>query len=72
MAIDKIDENVCTGCGICLSCCPQDVIRIDEKTGKAEIVYGQDCVACWACESFCPVGAIEVSVARPFQLAMPY
>jgi len=72
MAIDVIDENLCTGCGICLATCPQDVIRIDETSRKAVITYPEDCAACWACESFCPVGAIEVSNVRPLKLAKPY
>jgi NAD-dependent dihydropyrimidine dehydrogenase PreA subunit len=64
MAIDKLDEGICTGCGICVACCPADVLRMDNDTRKAQIKYPEDCVACWACESFCPVGCIEVSPKR--------
>jgi NAD-dependent dihydropyrimidine dehydrogenase PreA subunit len=64
MAIDTLDQDACTGCGICVACCPMDVLRLDENTRKASIKYGEDCVACWSCESFCPVKCIDVSPQR--------
>ena len=72
MAIDELDEERCTGCGVCFAICPQDVFRMDEKTGKAVIKYPEDCVACWICESFCPVECIEVSKERGRELPLPY
>jgi NAD-dependent dihydropyrimidine dehydrogenase PreA subunit len=64
MAIDKLDQETCNGCGICVACCPADVLRMDETTGKAQIKYPDDCIACWSCESFCPLDCIYVSPAR--------
>ena len=64
MPIETLDRGRCTGCGICYACCPQDVFRMDEHNGKALIKYPEDCIACWACEYFCPVRCIEVSKAR--------
>jgi NAD-dependent dihydropyrimidine dehydrogenase PreA subunit len=72
MAIYQLDQEACTGCGVCFASCPQDVFRMDEKTGKAGIKYGKDCVACWACELFCPVGCIKVSPGRARELPLPY
>ncbi len=72
MAIDALDQETCNGCGTCFACCPQDVFRMDEKTGKAVIEYPEDCVACWACEFFCPVNCIEVSRGRARELPLPY
>lgn len=72
MAIDKIDQEICTGCGICFGICPQDVIRMDKKTKKAKIKYPEDCVACWACEVFCPVEAIQVSLSQPIKIPYPW
>ncbi len=72
MAIDKLDKELCTGCGICFACCPEDVFRMDETTQKAVVKYAEDCVACWACESICPVGCIEVSKERAWELPLPY
>ncbi len=72
MAIEKLDQEICNGCKICFSCCPQDVFRMDAKTGKAVITYPEDCVACWVCESFCPVECIEVSLERAKPVPAPY
>jgi len=64
MAIERLDHDMCIGCNICFNCCPHDIFRIDEETRKPIIKYAEDCVACWACESFCPVDAIYVSPSR--------
>ena len=72
MAIEKLDETICTGCGICFDVCPEDVFRMDESTGKALIKYPEDCAACWSCELFCPVNCIEVSEPPAREMPSPY
>lgn len=72
MAIEKLDLEICNGCGICFAACPQDVFRMDENTGKAVIMYPNDCVACWTCEIFCPVSCIEVSERRSRRIPLSY
>ena len=70
MAIERIDIDLCTGCGICVDACPMDVIRMDEKIGKAVIKYPEDCMLCLYCEFECPVNAIYVSsvlMVQPLQ-----
>jgi NAD-dependent dihydropyrimidine dehydrogenase PreA subunit len=61
MAIERIDADLCNGCGICVDTCWKDVIRMDEETQKAVIAYPDDCVACNYCEQDCPQNAIYVS-----------
>ena len=61
MAIERIDSNLCNGCGLCVDICCTDVIRIDEKTKKAVIQYPEDCMLCVFCELDCPQHAIYVS-----------
>ena len=61
MTIERIDRDLCTGCGMCVDSCPMDVIRMNEKIKKAEIKYPDDCMLCLYCEFDCPVQAIYVS-----------
>jgi len=72
MPIERIIEAQCNGCGICVDICPEDVLRMDESTGKAIIKYPDDCVACFVCESYCPKGCIEVSQERARKVPSPY
>lgn len=60
MAIERIDLDLCNGCGICVDACEADVIRMDEETRKPKIVYQDDCTLCVRCEGDCPQHAIEV------------
>jgi len=61
MSIEKIDHELCTGCGICVNSCPMDVIRMDEEANKAIIKYQEDCMLCDFCVLDCPEEAIYVS-----------
>ena len=72
MAIDVLDQGICTGCRTCVDVCPEDVLYMDEKAKKAYIKYPEDCVACFACEFFCPVECIQVSKDRAYELPFPY
>ena len=62
MSITRIDG--CIGCGTCVATCPMDVLRINKKTKKSEIKYGQDCQNCHLCQMYCPVDAITVTDTR--------
>ena len=64
MPIEPINIDLCNGCGICIESCSQDVIRMDEKTGKAVVKYVEDCMCCDYCELDCPENAIYVSPVR--------
>lgn len=60
MAIERIDPELCIGCGICVKTCNCDVIRMGEDK-KAHIKYSDDCCVCLYCEQDCPQNAIFVS-----------
>ena len=61
MSIEKIDPDLCTGCGICVNSCSVDVIRMDEVSQKAVIRYPEDCMVCELCALDCPEEAITVA-----------
>ena len=64
MTIERIDPELCNGCGICVDSCSMDVIWMDEKSNKAIIKYPEDCYCCVYCEFDCPQNAIYVSPER--------
>jgi NAD-dependent dihydropyrimidine dehydrogenase PreA subunit len=55
----KVNEKLCTGCGVCVEVCPHNVFRIEER--KAHIVNKKSCMECGACKKNCPSLAIEVN-----------
>jgi NAD-dependent dihydropyrimidine dehydrogenase PreA subunit len=64
MTIERIDPELCNGCGICIDSCTLDVIRMDEASQKAVIMYPEECMCCDYCELDCPQNAIYVSPER--------
>ncbi len=70
MPIQSIDTALCSGCGLCISICPEDVLR--KENGVAAMAYPEDCLACLACEAVCPLNCIEVTIERAYELAYPY
>jgi NAD-dependent dihydropyrimidine dehydrogenase PreA subunit len=53
-----VDADVCTGCGGCVSNCPQRVFELQE--GKACVVNSDDCLGCYLCEVSCESQAITI------------
>jgi len=56
--IAKVNEDLCTGCRICLSVCPYDAISRDEEKGIA-IISEKLCTGCGTCAASCPSNAIQ-------------
>lgn len=56
--IIKIDEDKCTGCGLCIPNCPEGAIQLID--GKARLVGDLLCDGLGACLGHCPEGAITV------------
>lgn len=55
-----IDEEKCTGCGVCVEFCAHGTHELDEAKGKARVANPYHCVVgCTGCESQCPAGAIS-------------
>ncbi|MFA5388193.1 MAG: 4Fe-4S binding protein [Candidatus Omnitrophota bacterium] len=56
--IVKIDEEKCTGCGLCVPNCAEGALRIVD--GKARLVKDIYCDGLGACLGHCPEGAITI------------
>lgn len=54
----QFNSEVCTGCGLCVPVCPNDIFLLVGK--KAELQVGA-CMACGHCQAACPVDAIRVA-----------
>ncbi len=54
----KIDEDKCTGCGLCIPNCPEGAIQIIDQ--KARLVSDLFCDGLGACIGHCPEGAIHI------------
>ena len=57
-SIVRIDEEKCTGCGVCVPACAEGAIRIVD--GKARLVADNLCDGLGACLGDCPEGAITI------------
>lgn len=57
-SIVKIDEDLCTGCGVCVTPCAEGAIEIID--GKAKVVKEELCDGAGFCLAVCPEGALTV------------
>ena len=57
-SIVRIDEELCTGCGICVTPCAEGAIEIVD--GKAKVVKDELCDGAGFCLAVCPEGALTV------------
>lgn len=54
----QILQGLCNGCGECIARCPTGALGW--QSGEASLLYPDQCSYCAACESICPVNAIEL------------
>jgi len=54
--IAAVDEDICTGCGICIEVCPYEARSLNEKTKVAEVNEAL-CAGCGGCIAACPSNA---------------
>jgi len=63
--ISTVNEDLCSGCGLCVSMCPYSAIELDE--GKAKVNEAL-CKGCGSCAAVCPSGAMEQKGFKSDQL----
>jgi heterodisulfide reductase subunit A len=56
--VAHVDEEVCSGCGVCLSVCTYKAISIDDNK-KVAVVNEALCEGCGSCAATCPSKAIQ-------------
>lgn len=56
--IAYVDEEVCVGCGNCVSICAYEAAQLDEEKGVSSVNEGL-CEGCGACAAGCPSGAMQ-------------
>jgi ferredoxin len=56
--IVKIDEELCNGCGVCVSPCAEGAIQIID--GKARVMREELCDGAGFCLGVCPTGALTL------------
>ncbi len=54
----QLQEEKCTGCGICIEVCPHNVLALTGN--KVRIIDKDSCMECGACAKNCAFGAIGV------------
>lgn len=54
----EINEDLCSGCGICVAVCPYDTCRLEKtEKGLVSVTDSLKCKGCGVCISACPAGA---------------
>ncbi len=56
--IVHINEDLCTGCGLCVTPCAEGAIEIVD--GKARVIREELCDGAGFCLSVCPTGALSI------------
>lgn len=60
-AIALIDEELCSGCKVCIPLCRYDAIKVKEKNGKTVAEVSEvSCMGCGTCASGCPTKSITM------------
>ena len=60
---ESINQDMCSGCGICVAVCPYEALELREQNRKkAAHLITASCQGCGLCGASCPSGAISVNL----------
>lgn len=57
----RVDEALCTSCGLCAQDCPFGLIRLD----PTRVEQSELCLRCQHCMAVCPTGALSIENRKP-------
>lgn len=66
MAKATVNQNLCKGCGLCVSVCPKGIMKIDDTKinnkgyHPSNCINESECIGCAFCALICPDVAITV------------
>ena len=61
----RFDENLCKGCGLCVTACPKKIVELTNKLNAkgyhpAGVTDQEKCISCGFCATMCPDCVITV------------
>ena len=57
----EVNEDLCSGCGVCVVVCPYDAAKLEKsEKGLISVIDDLKCKRCGVCISACPSGAITI------------
>ncbi len=63
-----VNQEMCTGCGICVDECPVDAIKLDSDQRAS--INDPECIRCGRCHDVCPQEAVRHDSERiPLEIA---
>ncbi|MHA1192187.1 MAG: ATP-binding protein [Promethearchaeota archaeon] len=66
--IAKIDESICTGCGICVDKCPIEAVSLIDGIAHDD---ENKCIGCGVCVHHCPENARSLIQTEPREIYLP-
>jgi len=57
----EVNQNICSGCGICIAVCSYDAVKLEKsEDGLVSVIDDLRCKRCGVCSATCPTDAITI------------
>jgi len=68
-----LNQDLCSGCGVCVTVCPYDALRLKKSDGgRVAVMDTVKCKRCGLCISTCPSGAVTIDDSLAENIASGY